>query len=133
MAESYNLTPAGELPVTEAEEVDVLCVENGELKRKAGAKLGGGGGYVIHVPESDVESNEEDNISVILTESYDNFASILFNGGSVWLSLVELGEPLVAIVTMWGYYDGALILVSLTPFVTIQVACPNGTIAPPTV
>lgn len=33
---------AKDLPVTEAEEVDVLCVENGELKRKAGASLGGG-------------------------------------------------------------------------------------------
>lgn len=31
-----------DLPVSEAEEVDVLCVENGELKRKAGANIGGG-------------------------------------------------------------------------------------------
>lgn len=38
---------AKDLPVTEAEEVDVLCVENGELKRKAGASLGGGGGITI--------------------------------------------------------------------------------------
>lgn len=30
-----------DLPVSEAEEVDVLCVENGELKRKQGASLGG--------------------------------------------------------------------------------------------
>lgn len=32
---------AKDLPVTEAEEVDVLCVENGEMKRKPAKGLGG--------------------------------------------------------------------------------------------
>lgn len=42
MAEKIELIPASELPVAEGDEVDVLCVENGELKRKEGASLGGG-------------------------------------------------------------------------------------------
>ena len=47
MSENINLIPAAQLPLTEAEEVEVLCVDNGELKRKAAGNLGGGGGYVI--------------------------------------------------------------------------------------
>lgn len=39
---NIEFIPANELPTTEASEVDVLCVENGELKLKAGASLGGG-------------------------------------------------------------------------------------------
>ena len=39
---NIELIPASELPVAEGTEVDVLCVENGELKRKEGASLGGG-------------------------------------------------------------------------------------------
>lgn len=44
MAEKRELIAANDLPVTEAEEVDVLCVdpETGELAKKPGAKLGGG-------------------------------------------------------------------------------------------
>lgn len=42
MANNIELIPASELPVAEGTEVDVLCVENGELKRKEGASLGGG-------------------------------------------------------------------------------------------
>lgn len=40
--ENREFISAATLPTTEAEEVDVLCVENGELKRRAGASLGGG-------------------------------------------------------------------------------------------
>lgn len=39
--ENREFISAANLPTTEAEEVDVLCVENGELKRKPGASLGG--------------------------------------------------------------------------------------------
>jgi hypothetical protein len=43
---------AKDLPTTESNEVDVLCVENGELKRKAGASLGGGKLFVLR-PEDE--------------------------------------------------------------------------------
>ena len=33
--ENIEFIPASNLPITEGSEVDVLCVENGELKRKA--------------------------------------------------------------------------------------------------
>lgn len=41
MAENINFISANELPNTEANEVDVLCVENGEMKLKREYKLGG--------------------------------------------------------------------------------------------
>ena len=37
---STEFIAAKDLPVAEGDEVDVLCVENGELKRKEGASLG---------------------------------------------------------------------------------------------
>lgn len=39
--ENREFISAADLPNTEAEEVDVLCVENGEMKRKIGINLGG--------------------------------------------------------------------------------------------
>jgi hypothetical protein len=41
MSENYELIAAANLPTTDAKEVDVICVEGGELKRKPGASLGG--------------------------------------------------------------------------------------------
>lgn len=37
MADNINFIPANELPTTEAESVEVLCVEDGELKKKSTA------------------------------------------------------------------------------------------------
>lgn len=42
MAENIEFIPANELPVAEGDEVSVLCLENGEMKQKPGASLGGG-------------------------------------------------------------------------------------------
>ena len=54
MANNIEFIAANDLPVTEAEEVDVLCVENGEMKRKPAHSLGGGGNcdlIIIGTPE----------------------------------------------------------------------------------
>ena len=40
--ENREFISAANLPATEANKVDVLCVDNGELKRKPAANLGGG-------------------------------------------------------------------------------------------
>ena len=42
MAENINFISAAELPEATGEEVSVLCLENGEMKQKPGASLGGG-------------------------------------------------------------------------------------------
>lgn len=48
MAENTEFIAAKDLPVTEVEEVDVLCVDpaTGELVKKSGANLGGSGGGI---------------------------------------------------------------------------------------
>ena len=41
MTENINFIPATELPEATGEEVSVLCIENGEMKQKPGASIGG--------------------------------------------------------------------------------------------
>lgn len=142
MADNINLIPAAELPLTEAEEVDVLCVENGELKRKAGANLGGGGGYVIHVPAGEISTDDGGNLNITLSESYDNFMPIIEAGGSVWLdlskdpTLAEVGALYVTVPVIGAFLasgEGLMLLASNAIFgQMIQVSCPNGTWTPET-
>ena len=63
---NIEFIPANELPTTEASEVDVLCVENGELKLKAGASIGGNTEYdlILHV----VGGRDEETGNNIVTE-----------------------------------------------------------------
>lgn len=84
---------AKDLPITEAEEVDVLCVDNGELKRKQAKGLGSAGGYVIRLPLTDVVMGDS-GMSVNISESYDNFAQILYDGGNVVLDVSALAPVL---------------------------------------
>lgn len=49
MAENINFIPATELPQATGEEVSVLCLENGEMKQKPGASLGGGGFMEVEI------------------------------------------------------------------------------------
>lgn len=133
MAENINLIPAKDLPIAEAEEVDVLCVENGELKRKPGASLGGGGGgYIINIPASDVKSSNDGNTEITLTESYDNFLPILLNGGSVWVYLGGLGIPYYLPLSLWAAMENTLMLAASVEGNMFAITCPNGTMALPT-
>lgn len=42
MAENINFIPATELPEAIGDDVSVICLENGELRQKPGASIGGG-------------------------------------------------------------------------------------------
>lgn len=135
MSENINFIPASELPLAEAKEVDVLCVENGELKRKAGANLGGGG-YIINVPTEELQIVDNGNIQIILSESRDNFGPILAAGGKVWAK-VSLGtESMYLSIILWTFEAGALIMASAFPsgtaLVVVRILCPNGTWTPET-
>lgn len=141
MADNINLIPAAELPLTEAKEVDVLCVEGGELKRKAAGNLGGGGGYVIHVPAEEISASDQGTI-ITLSESYDNFMPIIEAGGSVWLDLTkdptmaEMGALFVALPVIGVFYLPGMGLMLLASNGAsggmIQVICTNGTWTPET-
>lgn len=130
---------ANDLPITETSEVDVLCVEHGELKRKPVASLGGGGGggYVIHVKEEEV-SQETGGIVIQSAESFDNYAELLYNGGSVWIDLTVLGMPIYAQATLAAFAeeDGVFMvsLMSIIPMDTLSIIAlnaTNGTWRPP--
>lgn len=138
MADNIEFVAAKDLPVSESESVDVLCVDDGELKRKPAANLGGGGGggYVIHVPVTDVSTDSTNsNIVINLTESWDNFLPLIWEGGSVWLDLSAMGMLLFAAVTATMYEDGIFILISTVIMgenaASIQCICTNGTWVPP--
>jgi N-methylhydantoinase B/oxoprolinase/acetone carboxylase alpha subunit len=128
---------AKDLPVNDAAEVNVLCVENGELKQKPASNLGGsGGGYVIHIPLEDIKTQTDSLVAIELTQSRDDFAELLYNGGSVWLDMSALGVQGAVVVTMYGWEDGVLNLMTMIFFgnlMMIQVTCPNGTWTPPEV
>lgn len=138
MAENYEFISAANLPTTDAKEVDVICVEGGELKRKPGASIGGGG-YVIKLPIEIIAEVFQNN-SAILEESRDNFAEILYNGGSVWIDasdyLIATGESGVMRVnaTAWTFAQNALIVTftNLLNSTTCELIFPNGTWTPPT-
>lgn len=70
MAEKIEFIPANELPVAEGDEVSVLCLENGEMKQKPGASLGGSGAepdMVLTITELDPLSLEvtADNLEIV--------------------------------------------------------------------
>lgn len=144
MAENYEFVSAADLPTTDAKEVDVLCVEGGELKRKPGASIGGGGGYVVRLPaDTEMQTGDDGSITFLVTENYDNFAETLYNGGSVLIdaSATALGQEMgsgFAMVTpnAWGYADGAFVAISLLVYmsqmVAMQFVFSNGTWTPPT-
>ena len=83
---NIEFIPASSLPTTEAEEVDVLCVENGELKRKAGATLGSGGGGSMEVDIVLSDSNFYSGTATF-SKTYDEIKSAIDNGYFVigWL------------------------------------------------
>lgn len=136
MAENIEFIAAKDLPITEAKEVNVLCVDNGELKLKEAANLGGSsGGYVIK--ELQISNMNGSGLQVIVTENYDKIAEILNNGGSVWLDAGALGYVGGAEVIMWGYApsDKSLELYAMMfqsgSIILITANCPNGTWTPP--
>ena len=84
---NIEFIPASNLPTTEANEVDVLCVENGELKRKAGASLGGG--KLVVIKPEDLYINDAENSGTLILVNAELFAECekQINGESVLTAL----------------------------------------------
>lgn len=126
MAENIELIAAKDLPTTEAEEVSVLCIDNGELKQKPGASFGGGGGYITVADSFDAE-----NATGTISENYDNFIGVLLAGGSVWIDLMSaMGMFMRLMITAYAYQEETLVLISSMGGTEAQFTCPNGTWTP---
>lgn len=131
MAENIEFIAAKDLPEAESDTVDVVCVESGMLKRKSGASLGGGGGYLIKV---DTVINADEYLFAT-SEIFDQFADILLNNGCVWMDAsAVLGQPMRLMVTVWAYNSeaGQVLLASTLGSASFQVMCSPGTWTPPT-
>lgn len=135
MSENIEFISAADLPTTEAEEVDVLCVENGELKRKAGATLGGGGGGSYKVVLTPENFGESDGIAMC-TDNYDELAKALESDLDVSIIMsAELTEE-VGIsmrVVSWTFMEGmGVVCVVFNPMSSepMLIGFPNGTYVP---
>ena len=127
MAENIELIAAKDLPTTEAEEVSVLCIDNGELKQKPSASFGGGGGGYITVADS---VNTEDGYAII-NESYDNFIGTLLAGGTVWINMANaMGDNFYVMAVAWSFQEGMFALMSNFGGSDLMFMCPNGTWTP---
>ena len=96
MAENIEFIAAKDLPEATGDEVSILCLENGALKQKPGASLGGsGGGYVLVVKAEEVTESTDTSMTIVSTESYDSYAEMVYNGGSVWLDITAPMNPIL--------------------------------------
>ena len=134
MSENIEFISAADLPTTEAEEVDVLCVENGELKRKAGATLGGGGGSFVM--KLSVENTQMADETIICADNFDELAKALEAHQHVVLVIpAEIaGSPtaLACSVMTWMYYEGQGLVCFCLPGAMAMVTFTNGTYVPTT-
>ena len=82
--ENIEFIPASNLPITEGSEVDLLCVENGELKLKAGASIGGNTEYdlILRVVGGQDEETGDDIVIEyeVMQGSYDAVKQKIDNG-----------------------------------------------------
>lgn len=95
---------AKDLPTTESNEVDVLCVEKGELKLKAGASIGGGKLVVIKQEDLYIDDFENSGALILVNEEIFAECEKQLNGESILnaLFVYELGgakrsEPLCCV------------------------------------
>ena len=131
MAENIELIAAKDLPITEAEQVSVVCIDNGELKQKPGASFGGG--YITVV--NSIGEDDTGSMQATVNESYDNFIDILLAGGNVWLDFdimtgTTFDTRTYMLPTAWTWVEGTLQFLVILVGGTITVLCPNGTWTP---
>lgn len=131
MSENIEFISAADLPTTEAEEVDVLCVENGELKRKAGATLGGGGGSFVM--KLSVENTQMDGNMIMCGDNYDELAKALEAHQHVVIvapaELTSYASLAMAVMT-WMYIEGQGLMCFCIAGEIGQVVFTNGSYVP---
>lgn len=90
--ENIEFISAKDLLTTESNEVDVLCVEKGELKRKDGASLGGGG-YDVAIRCTFVydEENGDTITAEVIEGSYEAAKQKIENDIPAYALIIEDG------------------------------------------
>lgn len=138
MAENVELIAAADLPMATTSEINILCVENGELKQKSGASIAGAG-CCVYLDDSMIDSSS-DHVSFIYPESYDVIANTLANHGTVWVDLSactslmgDVSGILTASQVVTWMYDPITPMFAFAFFAgeLVEVRCTNGTWTPP--
>lgn len=132
--ENIEFIAANNLPITEAEEVDVLCVVDGELKRKPAEGLGGAGNYVLVLTADNAEVTESgNNLMINYLGSYDDFAEHLYNGGTMVADVSALYDsPAAFLITAFVFESETLILLGgIGSMMVLSISCSNGTLTSP--
>lgn len=89
MSEKTNFIPANELPLAEGEQVEVLCLENGEMKRKPADGLGGGSGYDAMILITRDPDNEWDTM-VLESGSHAEIHAKIMAGKTVSVAMKDV-------------------------------------------
>lgn len=126
--ENINFIPANELPATEAEEVEVLCLDAGELKRKPAANLGGGGGgYCLKVSADQVTT---DGTANTITANRDEMVLALEKGIPVSILMpANMGGQMLVVPSLWGVEGDALLGIAYVD-AAITLTFTEGTLLP---
>lgn len=128
MAENINFISANELPEATGDEIAVLCVENGQMKRKIGSL---GGAYVIDLTGQTLDPSATQTI--ITSVSYNDFADHWYKGGVLAIKTLFQGATAYMYPTGGVYMPGTgIIFMALSSTGSIgQLIFANGTWTPP--
>lgn len=130
MAENINFISANELPEATGDEIEVLCVENGQMKRKTGSL--GGGAYIIDLTHETLDPTAP--MAVITSVNYNDFADHWYKGGMLAIKSSLNGAP-AYMYPLGGIYmpgTGMIFLATSSTGSTAQLVFSNGTWTPPT-
>ena len=119
MAKNIEFIAAKDLPTTEAEEVDVLCVDpsTGEMRRKPGASLGGsGGGYILRPTMDEITTSDSSDQPLAISTNCDDMVKAIENGSAAYILLPSdfMGVEMLVLLSAVACKDGMLMgMVSL--------------------
>ena len=108
MSKNIEFIAAKDLPISEAEEVSVLCLENGELKQKQGASLGGGG-YILRPAIDEISVEGSDGMTI--STNCDDMVKAIEKGSSAYILLPSdiLGVEMLLLLGAFAYMDDVFI------------------------
>lgn len=131
----------GKIEIPEVPSLDGYATEkyvDDKIANSGGGSGGGAGTYTIKVP---ADINLEGEVIMIDNVNYDEFAELLYNGGTLRFDCSEVAaftetmplNPLIFTMLMWGYLAGVGIMVAFgMGDMQIPIVFTNGTWTPPT-
>lgn len=120
MAEFKKLSEV-EVLETSSDNATVLVEEGGDIKRVPKKEVGGAGGYILALSESNCEIG---NGEILCHVNYDELYDVLIAGGAAWIDVACM----VGMHPIGTYLDSGSILPSFTNQAGALVSIPSWTI-----